>query len=328
MALYTCPKYVDPQEVWEYSHKYVCAREKVCVGGEEGRSRNCFHFKKLEGQAKALRAHHWKSGSRAAGREKLGPFSTIIPSALEEITLSRETRAGVCFPQYYLHCFEVSWSWCFLKCENPFILSWKPCLKSRHHSGFHYLSGNYHTDRKVPGVGRTAPTLWMLSHSASLHGKGRRRGRLSSGRPEVCHENMLSKHGSLSDQFQVVPSGTADAYVLTGCAPSEGHRSLPVPSLASPHESLPVFMERGNQKHWRYFSDVLQMLYKAEECNFFFPQNTYVKLDCSTISWTRMCWTLGCIVLSDIEAQQTNCIRMVLCIQLGKLQYHLGGFWL
>lgn len=41
-----------------------------------------------------------------------------------------------------------------------------------------------------------------------------------------------------------------------------------------------------------------------------------------------MCWTLVCIVLSNIEAQQTNCIQVMFCIQLGKLQHHLGGFWL
>lgn len=51
MVSCTCPKYVDPQEVWVYSHKYVSAREKVCVGRREG-VETVLIFKSLEGKQK------------------------------------------------------------------------------------------------------------------------------------------------------------------------------------------------------------------------------------------------------------------------------------
>jgi hypothetical protein len=59
MALYTCSKYVEPQEVWEYPCEDVSACEKVCVGGKEGVE--TFHFKKPGGEAKTIRIHPERS---------------------------------------------------------------------------------------------------------------------------------------------------------------------------------------------------------------------------------------------------------------------------
>lgn len=81
MVLCTGLKYVNLQEVWEYSGKCVSAREKVCVGGEAG-VETAFILKSQEGKQSLLIDIIKEVRTQGTGGKKASCFQMAIPFIL------------------------------------------------------------------------------------------------------------------------------------------------------------------------------------------------------------------------------------------------------